>query len=263
MRRVRRAGDGDDVVLADSARRRPGWPPRAGSRRSPARRGRPRCRVPAAAVRERGEAAVPVAVVEHDRRAPRLIEERQGSALASDVALDQSGSRPRRRPWRPRPCVVVRLLTSARWTSCAMSECDSAGGSSRTIVAGRSPAAGRLRATIAPQLWPMTWRSGRSSPAARTKAARSAAVSANAGRPRPVPRPPVPGQVHGHDPVTRPRPAPAPTRHHVPADDVTPWISRSGRPPGVAPRVGGERDTRSTRLRGTVDALRRAPCCRP
>ena len=101
------------------------------------------------------------------------------------------------------------------------------GGSSSTSVAGGKPAAGRAAAVTAPQLWPTTWRSGRSEPGRPDEGGDVGGVVAEPDVARPVPGPAVPAWST----ATTRRPVAAsagPTRHQTAADAVTPWMSSSG-----------------------------------
>ena len=126
---------------------------------------------------EVGQPAVPVTVVEQDRAGSVDIDLGQRLRLGDDVLG---------RPVRVLcgdPCAVGLEVadgsSDGSLAICEMSAWGTAGGSSRTSVAGRIPLSGNAAAVIPPQLWPTIWTSGTSRPAARIQAATSAALSRN------------------------------------------------------------------------------------
>ena len=110
---------------------------RTGSRRSPGRRGRARSSTPVRRrIQQVGEAAVPVAVVEDDGSGGVLVDlESSASRLGDDVAGGPRRVVARRRQRSPRRGRRIRCSVGSL-AIIAMSASGSAGGSSRTSVAG-------------------------------------------------------------------------------------------------------------------------------
>ena len=238
---------------ADARRERAAATRRGGSRPRPGRRGRPRpgCRRPPGPAGRPGRRPSRRC---RGRRPGRPISSTwvSASALACDVAIATS----RVRGTHGRDGLVQVVVRRARPGSLAiwaMSASGRAGGSSRTIVAGRSPATGKAAAVTAPQLCPTTWRSSPTSPAARRRRRRPAALSRNrTAGPCQCPVRPWPGRSTAT--TRRPLAASAgPTRHQFrgarghaveeqqrPAVRVAPG-QRRPRDPGGLDRSGARR----------------------
>ena len=190
-------------------------------------------------VRQVGEAAVPVAVVEQDGAGRVGVELGQRLGLGVDVAggprrvrrADGRAIASSRSSYGPlgRIVAIIDDQRPAGWPA------DRAARASR---AGARPPAARPRSSR-PSCARRPGGRARSRPAARIERRDVGRVVAEAVMADPVPGPAVTGQVRARRPVGRSPPAPARPATRSAADAVTPWSSRSGRSAG-SPQASAE-----------------------
>ena len=159
------------------------------------------------------------------------------SALASTSPGDQSGFVLAATPGAVGRRGRATDARTGRRPSATIRAWGTAGGSSRTRVAGRIPAAAARRRSSRPSCGRRPGSPGRPAPPPGTRRPGPPRCRGSDGGPA--------SARSGRDPAGRQRSpggpwrrAPGPTRHQIRADAVTPWIRTSGRSAGVAPGRG-------------------------